>query len=139
MGVVERLAGLPHQAQRFSDGERALPREPLAQGLAIHERHDVERPGRLLVGGAGVEQGEDVGVLEPSLDLDLEEEALGGLAGDDLGAQHLDRDGPVVLAVARQVYNRHPAPTQLPVDRVTVADPDALEDGLIASPNHAES
>ena len=139
VGVVERLAGLPHQAQRLRHWERALPREPLAQGLAIDVRHDVERAGRLLVGGAGIEQGQDVGVLEPRLDLDLEQEALRGLAGDDLRAQHLDRDGAVMLAVARQVHHRHAAPAQLPVNRVTVADPDALEDGLIAAPNHAES
>ena len=79
VGVVERFAGLPHQAERLRHGERALAGEPLAQGLAVHVRHDVERAGRRLVGGAGVEQGEDVGVLEPREDLDLEQEALGGL------------------------------------------------------------
>ena len=124
VGVVERFAGLAHQAQRLRHGERALAGEPLAQGLAVHVRHDVERPGRRLVGGAGVEQGEDVGVLEPGQDLDLEQEALGGLAGDDLRAQDLDRDGAVVLAVAREIDHRHAAPTQLTVDGVAVANGD---------------
>ena len=65
-------------------------------------------------------------MLQPREDLDLEQEALGGLAGDDLGAQDLDRDGAVVLAVAGQVHHRHAAPAQLPLDRVAVADGDRL-------------
>jgi hypothetical protein len=44
-----------------------------------------------------------------------------------------------VLAVACQVDHRHPAPAQLALDRVTVADPDAFEDGLVAEVNHVES
>ena len=139
VGVVERFAGLPHQAQRLRDGKRALAGEPLAQGLALHVRHDVERTGRRLVGGAGVEQGKDVGVLEPRQDLDLEQEALGGFAGDDLRAQDLDRDGAVVLAVARQIHHRHPAPAQLSVDCVAIAYGDRLEDGSVTSMKHAGS
>ncbi len=137
VGVVERFAGLPHQAEGLRHRERALASEPLAQGLAVHVRHDVERPGRGLVGCAGVEQGEDVGVLEPREDLDLEQEALGGLADDDLRAQDLDGDGAVVFAVARQVHHRHPAPAQLSVDRIAVAHGDRLEDGSPTSVKHA--
>ena len=78
-------------------------------------------------------------MLEPRQDLDLEQEALGGLAGDDLRAQDLDRDGAVVLAVARQVDHRHAAPAQLALDRVAVAHGDRLEDGSATSVQHAES
>ena len=101
VGIVERFPRLPHQAQCFGQGERALAGKPLAQRLTLHVRHDVERPGLALVGGAGVEQGEDVGVLEPRQDLDLAQEALASLAADDLGVQDLDRHEAVVLAVAR--------------------------------------
>ena len=69
-------------------------------------------------------------MLEPGLDPDLQQEALGGLAGDDLGAQDLDRDGAVVLAVAGQVHHRHPAPAQLPVDGVAVTQWGGVEGGL---------
>ena len=65
-----------------------------------------------------------------------QQEALGGLAGDDLRAQDLDGDGAVVLAVARQIHHRHPAPAQLPVDRVAVAHGDRLEDGQVTSMKH---
>ena len=139
VGVVQRLAGLAHQAQCLGDGERALARDPLAQGLAVHVRHDVVGAGRRLVGGAGVEQGEDVGVLQPREDLDLEQEALRVLAGDDLRAQHLDRDGAVVLAVAPQVHHGHPAPAQHSVDRVAIAHGDRFEHGSVTSLRHAES
>ncbi len=81
-------------------------------------------------------RGEDVGVLEPRQDLDLQQEALGGFAGDDLRAQDLDRDGAVVLAVAGQIHHGHPAPTQLSVDGVAVAYGDRLEDGSLAPAKH---
>ena len=136
VGVVERFAGLAHQAYRFRLGERPLAGEALAEGLTLHVGHDVERAGRRLVGGARIEQGEDVGVLEPGLDPDLPQEALGGFAGDDLRAQDLDRDGAVVLAVAGQIYHGHPAPTQLPVDGVAIAYCDRLEDGSLAAAKH---
>ena len=71
-------------------------------------------------------------MLEPREDLDLEQEALGALAGDDLRAQDLDRDRAVVLAVARQVDHRHAAPAQLPLDCVAVAHGDRLGAGSLA-------
>ena len=75
-------------------------------------------------------------MLEPGLDPDLPQEALGGFAGDDLRAQDLDGDGAVVLAVAGQIHHGHPAPTQLPVDGVAIAYGDRLEDGSLASAKH---
>ena len=136
VGVVERFAGLPHQAQRLRHRERALANEPLAQGLAIDVRHDVERAGRHLVGAAGIEEGEDVGVLESRQDLDLAEEALGDFAGDDLRAQDLDGDRTVVLAVAREIHQRHPAAAQLALDRVAVAYGDRLEHATVTAVKH---
>jgi len=78
-------------------------------------------------------------VLEPREDLDLAQEALGGFAGDDLRAEDLDGDGAVVFAVAGQMHHRHPAPAQLPVDRVPVAHGDCLEYGWLTSAKHAGS
>ena len=45
VGVVQRLADLPHQPQRLRHRQRALAHEPLPQGLAFDVRHDVEGPG----------------------------------------------------------------------------------------------
>ena len=75
-------------------------------------------------------------MLEPGQDPDLEQEPLGGLAQDDLGTHQLDRDGAVVLAVAGQVDHGHPAPSQLPLDLVAVADGGMLEDGRITRVRH---
>ena len=121
VGVVERVADLPHQTERLRHGKGPLTRESLAQRLALHVRHDIEGPGRRLLGGAGVEQGQDVGVLKPRQDLDLEQEALRAPADEDLGAQDLDGDRAVVLAVAREVHDRHAAPAQHAFDGVAVA------------------
>ncbi len=139
VGVVERFAGLPHQADSLGDGERALAGEPLAQGLALHVRHDVERPGRRFAGGAGVEQREDMGVLKRGQNLDLAQEALGGFAGDGVGSQNLDGDGPVVLLITREIDDRHATVAQLPLDGVAIACFDWLQDGGFAAAEHAES
>jgi hypothetical protein len=136
VGVVQRLADFPHQAECLGDRERALARDPLAQRLAVHEGHDVERTGRRVPGGAGIEQGQDVRMLQPGQDLDLEQEPLRSLAGHDLGAEDLDGDGPVVLAVAAEVDGRHPAVPQLPLDAVAVAHARRLEDGLVSPDEH---
>jgi len=129
VGVVQRFSGLPHQAHGVLQGERAFAIEPVTQGLAIHVGHHVIRSGRRLVGGTRVEQGEDMGMLEPRQDSDLKQEAIGAHAGDDLGVQDLDRYRAIVLLIPRQIHHRHPAPAQLPVDGVAVADGDGLEDG----------
>lgn len=76
-------------------------------------------------------------MLEPRQDLDLDQEALSGRADDDLGAQDLDRDGTVVLAVARQVHHRHSATAQHSIDRVTVTQRERLENGLVPAGLHA--
>jgi len=44
-----------------------------------------------------------------------------------------------VLLVPRQIHHRHPAPAQLPVDGVAVADGDGLEDGSPPRSGSAES
>jgi hypothetical protein len=59
------------------------------------------------------------------------------LTVDDFRAQDLDRDGADVLAVARQIHHRHPAPAQLSVDRVSIAYTDRLENGSVTSVRHA--
>src|SRR4051812_48698878 len=49
---------------------------------------------------------------------DLPAKTLGAECGGELGEQHLECDGPLVLGVAREVYRRHAAASELALDRV---------------------
>ena len=84
---------------RVGDRELPLAVEPVAQRLALDERHHIEQQA---VGLARVEQRQDVRVLQVRGDLDLREEALGAEHGGELGVQHLDGD----LAVVRRSWAR---------------------------------
>ena len=77
---------------------------------------EYSRPARL----AGIEQREDVGMLELGGDPDLAEESLAGDGGHDRRAQHLDGDLAAELPVAREEHRRHAAPPHLALDDVAV-------------------
>ena len=117
VGVIERpghLGGNPH---RLGNRQLLLALEPLAQRLPRHERHRVpEQPVHL----AGVDQAEDVRVLEVGGDLDLLEEPLGTDDGGEFRSQHLEGDLALVAEVVSQVDGGHAAGTELPVDAVAV-------------------
>ena len=51
-------------------------------------------------------------------DLDLAQEAVDADAEADLGAHDLDGDATLMPGVGGEVDDRHPAPPQLPFDRV---------------------
>jgi hypothetical protein len=79
MGGVEGSRELDGDPQRLFYLQSSLPPEPIAQALALDIRHDVEQQGArsLLALGmlndhlSGVEQGENVRVLQIGGDLDL--------------------------------------------------------------------
>ena len=72
--VVERRGDLGGDSHRVGHGQLLLPVEPVRSDLALDERHDVEEEA---VDLAGVEQREDVRVLEVGGELDLGQEPLG--------------------------------------------------------------
>ena len=57
-------------------------------------------------------------MLQPRRELDLAQEPLGAQAVGQLGAQHLERDRPVVPEVPGEVDRRHPAAAELALERV---------------------
>ena len=61
-------------------------------------------------------------MLEAGGDSNLPEKALGAECGDQLVAQDLDGDGPVVLEVAGEVDRGHAAAAQLALEAVAVAE-----------------
>jgi hypothetical protein len=67
--------------------------QAIAEGFPLHVRHGVPH----LAGGlAGVEDGQDVGVLEPSGYLDFMEEAIRAKGSRKLRAEQLERDWPLM-------------------------------------------
>jgi hypothetical protein len=117
MGVVERARHLGGQPHRVADGELFLAREPVAERLSVDVRHDVV--GRA-VGLAGIDEPEDVRVLQGGDGLDLTEEPLGADHGGQLGLQDLDGDVAVMLEVFGQIDRGHPTLPELPLDAVAV-------------------
>ena len=119
VGVVERPGDLGSDADRIADRELLLAVQPVPQRFALDERHHVVRGP---VDFAGVDQAEDVGVLQVGDGLDLAEEPLGADHRRELRPQHLDRDLAVVLQVLGEIHRRHAALPQLPLDAVAVGE-----------------
>lgn len=55
-------------------------------------------------------------------DVDLVEEPVCAEESGELGAEYLDRDIAMMLAIAREIDRRHPAAPQLPLDDVAVGE-----------------
>ncbi len=117
--VVQRARHFGGDAHRVRDRELLLPVEPVAQGLALDERHDVEQEA---VRSPRVEEREDVRVLEIGGGLDLGEEPLGADDRGQLRVEDFDGDLAVVLQVLREVHGGHAALTQLPLDPIAVGE-----------------
>jgi hypothetical protein len=96
VSIVQRVGDPRRDAHRLVDGKLSPPVQPLAEALSLDVRHHVEEES---IGLAGIEQREDVGVLEGGGGPDLGQEALGAHGGGQLGLQDLHRDAPLVLQV----------------------------------------
>ena len=115
VGVLERPGGLGGDPERLVHRQLPLPPEPVAERLALDERHGEPE----LAGGlARVVDGEDVRVLQPGGELDLALEALGAERVGQVGVQHLERDRPVVPQVLGEEDRGHAAPPELALEGV---------------------
>ena len=108
-------------------GQRAVRRQPVAQRLALDERHHVEeQPVRL----AGIEQRQDVRVTAavPRCWISRRKRSLPTACGE-LGTQHLDRHLAAVPEVLGEVDRGHAAVAEFALDAVAVGEacPEALE------------
>ena len=119
VGVVERVGHGHGDLDRLVDAELGLAVELGAKRLAVDERHDIVEEA---VGGAGIEERQDVGVLQGGGGLDLPHEPLGADHGGELRLQHLERHLAVVLEVLRQVHRGHAALAEFPLDAVAVGE-----------------
>jgi hypothetical protein len=119
MSVVEGGGDFTGETDRVLNGELLLAGQAVAEGLARHVGHDVVEEA---VGLAGIDQPENVRVLEIGGDLDFGEEAFAADHGAQLGVEHLDGDSSAVLQVLGEVDGCHAARAELPLDPVAVGE-----------------
>src|SRR5437870_5392081 len=105
--VLQRLAELLRDGESARGGQRMLLLHELAQALALHQLHRHVHPALV----AGLEELDDVGVIEPLPDLLL---ALEALEEDhvalELEVRDLERDRLAADGILRLEDRRHPAP-----------------------------
>ena len=119
VGVLEGLGRFAGNPYRVLDRELTLPPEPVAQRFAFHERHgEPELPG----GFAGVQDGEDVGVLQAGGGLDLPLKPLRAERLRQVREEHLEGDRALVPQVVSEVDRGHAAAAQLTLEPVAVRE-----------------
>ena len=120
--VVRVLQCLGHRSRylhRLINGQLLLAVDSLPERFPLHMRHDIEQEAVRL---AGVEQRQDVRVLQVGRGLDLSEEAFGPYYSSQLGLQDLERDLSLVLEVVGEVDRGHPALTKFTLDAVAALE-----------------
>ena len=115
MGVVQRVGHLAGDLQGVVERQLLLARQPVPEGFAFHEGHDIEEE---LARLTGIEERQDVGVAQVGRGGDLTQEALPAQRGGELGAEHLDGDLALVPEILGEVDRGHPARTELALDGV---------------------
>ena len=113
--VGERVRHLGKDPHHLIDREFAPLGQSVPEGDPLHVRHHVvEEP----VGLTGVEEGEDVRVLQPRGHLDLAEEAFAAERGGEVGTEDLHRHPAAMLDILGQVDGGHPPGAELTKDPV---------------------
>jgi hypothetical protein len=118
VGVAQRFGYFAGYAQRLIQRQLALATKPVAEALAVHERHGIPQLAGCF---AGIVHREDVRVLESRCQADLTLEPLRAEGGGEFRAQHLQGDLPVVLEVISKEDRGHAAPPQLTLEAVAVS------------------
>ena len=109
----------PGDLERVVERELPLPGEPLAQRFALYKRHCIpELPGPF----TGIEDGQDMRMLQAGGHLDLALEPLRTQGGGELRMEDLQGDQAIVLEVSCAVDRRHPPAAELTLDRVTAGE-----------------
>ena len=119
MGIVECPRDRRRDGDRVIEWELRLPFEPTPERLALDVGHDVIED---VADRAGIEQRNDVRVLEMGRESDFLQESRRAQHGHQLGAHDLHRDVPVVLHIPSQVDRRHRAVPKLAPDHVMISE-----------------
>jgi hypothetical protein len=124
VGRVERLGYVGRDPHRLIDGKLPLALHSVPERLPLHIWHHVEEEG---VRRTGVEERENMGMLEIRGRLDLGQEAFRANDRGQLRLQNLERDLPLVLQVIGEIDGGHATLTEFGLDAVA-----ALEGGVQA-------
>ena len=104
----ERVRHLGREPQCLVDRQPLTLRQQRAERWSLDVRHDVVgRRHAFDLDDAGVDDAENVGMVELRDDADLAGKALGPGGSAEFRAQQLDGDQPVVLEVAREPHRGH--------------------------------
>src|SRR6185312_12040388 len=90
------------------------------QALSLHERHGEPE---VIARGAGVENCEDVGMLQVGGEADLSLEPFRSKCRRKVRVEHLERHQAVVLEVTSEEYGGHAPATELALEYVAAAQP----------------
>ncbi len=118
VGIVQGVSRIARDPECIGHGQLLLPVQPIAQRLAFDVRHGEPE---LVSRFTGVEDRQDVGMLESRRKPDLALEALRAEHRRDLGVQDLERHRAVMPKVAREKYRGHAAATELALDRIAAS------------------
>ena len=119
VGVVQGVGHGDGDLDRLVDAELRFAVELGAERLAVDERHHVVEEA---VGGAGIEERQDVRVLQRGGGLDFHHEPVGADDGGELGLEDLEGDLAIVLEILGQVHGGHAALAELPLDAVAIGE-----------------
>ncbi len=115
MRVLEPVRDLAHELECGVHRQPPVALEPSAQRFTFDVRHHVpQQP----VHAAGVEQGQDMRMLERRGDANLLQKSFCTYGSGQFFAQHLDGDEAMVPHVAREIDNGHAAVPDLAPDGV---------------------
>ena len=117
VGVLEGARHFTRHRQGLPEWQLPLSGHPLAQRLALDERHDeVQQP----VGLAGGEHGNDVGVGQRGGGVHLSQEAFAQQSRRHVRRQDLDGDLSSGVVFLGQEHRRHTTAPDLPLDGIAV-------------------
>ncbi len=115
VGVVQRVGDLPGDPHGILHRESPLSLEPVPKTLSLYVWHGVpQRAG----GVPRVEHGQNVRVVQASRYADLTQKALDPYPDGEVGMEHFERDGSIVLDVVGKVDRGHASTPELVPDAV---------------------
>src|SRR5215207_4297075 len=119
VSVVEGGGNLPGNLECQLERQLTLAAKTIAQGLAAHIGHRVPQPPRR---GPGVENRDDVRVLQAGGHADLALEALRSQSHRQFRMKQLERDRAIVAEISREVHRGHATTSELALDDVAIAE-----------------
>ena len=110
VSMAQRTRDLACQPQRFVERQLPLSRQAGTQRLSLDERHHVEQG---LPSSAGIEERNDVRMVQPRGNLDLAQEAVVPDSRNHRGLHHLDGNAAMVLEILGEIDGGHPPAADL--------------------------